>query len=296
MNIAIIGAGRVGCTIAYSLLLKNVASHIILVDVNKERCEGEVLDLADVLSFCETSSITNGCYDEARMADIIIISAGYAQTPNEPRLDLCAKNSTVITEIMQKLKPINPNTLIIMVTNPVDILTRIAQENCALPEQQIFGSGTLLDTQRLRRYLGKALKVHPTSIDISIIGEHGDSQCVLWSHASCNGTPLTEMGLSQKELDDYALKTKNEAYVIIEKKCATYYGIAACVVDLCQIITFDRKEVVPVSTYIPELKVCISVPIVLGARGIERRIPLSLNKEETECLQRSAEQLRITKE
>lgn len=292
MSIVIIGAGNVGCTIAYTLLLKNIASHITLVDINKDRCEGEALDLADALAFCQTATIQQGDFSHAKTADIIIISAGYPQKPGEPRLNLYNKNKAIIQNIMSKLADhLQPTTLIIMVTNPVDLMTLVAQETDILPRHHIFGSGTLLDTQRLKRYVGNALDIHPTSLNISIIGEHGDSQCVVWSHASCNGVSLNEMGLSQTALETFATKARNDAYTIIEKKCATYYGVAACVVDLCEIIAFDKKEIVPVSTYLPEFNVCMSVPVILGAHGVERTVPLKLAPEETACLKKSADQL-----
>lgn len=290
MNIAVIGAGNVGCTIAYTLLLKNSASHIILVDINKERCAGEVLDLSDVLSFSMTASIAQGDFAQARDADIIIISAGYPQKPEEPRLNLYKKNAAIIRDIMHQLAPLKKNTVIIMVTNPVDLMTHVAQQACDLPYQQIIGSGTWLDTQRLRRYIGNELTIHPSSIDISIIGEHGDSQCVLWSQASCNGIPLADFGISETTLQKFAAQSKQDVYTIIEKKCATYYGVASCVAHMCEIIIYDKKEVIPVSTYVKEFDICLSIPVVLGACGAER-IPLKLTAQETECLKKSAEQL-----
>ena len=291
MKIAIIGAGRVGSTVAYSLLMKNLASDIIMVDVQQERCEGEVRDLADTLTFCQTSHITQGSFEDARTAQIIIICAGHAQQPGQTRLELFTKNKDIIASIMHNLEPLNTNALVIMVTNPLDIMTQIAQDTSSLPREQIFGTGTWLDTQRLRRYLGAALNVNPTSIDTLIIGEHGDAQCVVWSHTLCGGVPITEMGLTQAQLDEIATNARNEAYVIIEKKCGTYYGIAACVADICQTIIFDRKTVMPLSVFVPELGVCISVPVVLGAHGIERRAAMSLNAQEHACLQRAAEKL-----
>jgi L-lactate dehydrogenase len=293
MKIAIIGAGRVGSTIAYSFLLKSLASEIILVDVQKERCDGEVRDLADTLTFCQTSRVLQGTFEQARSADIIVISAGHAQQPGETRLDLYHKNKDIIASIMHNLEPLNPSAIIIMVTNPLDIMTRIAQQNSSLPTQQIFGTGTWLDTQRLRRYLGTALNVSPNSIDTMIIGEHGDAQCVVWSHTLCGGTPIADMGLTKQQLSEIAANARNEAYVIIEKKCGTYYGIAACVADICQTIIFDRKQIMPLSVYVPEYDVCLSVPVVLSAQGIERYTPMSLNTQEQLCLEHAAKKLKL---
>jgi L-lactate dehydrogenase len=292
MKIAIIGAGTVGSTVAYSLLLKNLASEIIMVDVEQIRCEGEVRDLADTLTFCQTASIIQGSFEQAQKADIIIICAGHAQQPGQKRLELLTQNKDIIATLMRNLEPINPKAIIIMVANPLDVMTFIAQKNSSLPQQQIFGTGTWLDTQRLRRYLGVALKVSPTSIDTLIVGEHGDAQCVVWSHTLCGGTPILEMGLSEEQLDEIAQAARNEAYVIIEKKCGTYYGIAACVADICQAIIFDRKKIMPLSVFVPEYGVCLSVPAVLGATGIERHAQLSLNSAETECLKNAAQKLK----
>lgn len=291
MKIAIIGAGRVGSTVAYSLLMKSLASEIIMVDAQQERCEGEVRDLADTLTFCQTARIIQGSYEHARTADIIIICAGHAQQPGQTRLELLNKNETIIASIMRNLEPINPQALVIMVTNPLDVMTYVAQKNSSLPHTQIFGTGTWLDTQRLRRYLGAALKVNPTSIDTLIVGEHGDAQCVVWSHTLCGGVPITEMGLSDQQLNEIANNARNEAYIIIEKKCGTYYGIAACVADICQTIIFDRKTVLPLSVFVPEFKVCLSVPVVLGAQGIERRASMSLQAQEQSCLENAAKKL-----
>lgn len=292
MKIAIIGAGRVGATVAYSLLMRNLASEIIMVDVHQERCEGEVRDLADTLTFCPTSSVIQGSFEQARAAQIIIICAGHAQQPGQTRLELLNTNKDIIASIMRSLEPINKDALVIMVTNPLDIMTHIAQHNSSLPQEQIFGTGTWLDTQRLRRYLGAALNVNPTSINTLIVGEHGDAQCVVWSHTLCGGVPINEMGLTQQQLDDIAHTARNEAYVIIEKKCGTYYGIAACVADICQTIIFDRKTVMPLSVFVPEFNTCLSVPVVLGARGVERHAAMSLNAQEQMCLQNAAQKLR----
>lgn len=292
MRIVIIGAGRVGTTIAYSLLMKNCASEIILVDIQPERCEGEVRDLADTLPFCQTPRIIQGTFKQASEADIIIICAGHAQQPGQTRLELLQKNKDIIVSIMQNLEPLHPQALVIMVTNPLDIMTYTAQQYSSLSNHRIFGTGTWLDTQRLRRYLGTALNVSPTSIETLVIGEHGDAQCVAWSHTLCGGTPIEEMGLSEQQLTEIAKNARNEAYIIIEKKCATYYGIAACVTDICQTIIFDRKEIIPLSVFVPEFNVCLSVPVVLGKNGIEQHASMSLSTTEQSCLYSSAQKLR----
>lgn len=291
MKIAIIGAGRVGSTVAYSLLMKNCASEIIMVDTHQERCEGEVRDLADTLAFCQTSRIIQGTFKDAAQADIIIVCAGKAQEPGQTRMELLDTNKEIIASIMRNLEPINPSALVIIVTNPLDVMTYVAQQNSSLPHTHIFGTGTWLDTQRLRRYLGAALKVSPSSLDTLIIGEHGDDQCIVWSHTLCGGTPITEMGLSDHQLTEIARNARNEVYAIIEKKCGTYYGIAACVTDICQNIIFDRKTIMPLSVFVSEFNICLSIPVVVGAQGIERYAPMSLNAQERACLETTAKKL-----
>lgn len=292
-TITIIGIGRVGATIAYTLVIKNLVSQLILIDNNKDRCEGEVHDIADVLAFSDTAHLVQGCCEEARNSDIIIIAAGFAQAgPHESRLELFAKNKAIITSIMNSLEPINPQTIVIVVTNPVDLMTCVAHKHSSLPAEQIIGTGTWLDTQRLRRYLGNELSVSPESIDAFVIGEHGDEQLVAWSQAHVAGVPLNESGIPQNILTSIAQKTKDEAYFIISKKQATFFGIAACVADIVESIIFDQKRVLPVSCLIPNEGVYFSMPVIIGCNGIERHLILSLAPEERAHLRASAQSLK----
>ena len=287
-TITIVGIGRVGATLAYTLVIKNLVSNLFLIDINLERCEGEVLDIADTLAFSETAHIKQVGYAEARNSDIIIIAAGFAQSgPEETRLELFAKNQAIVSSIMQQLEPLNPHAIVIVVTNPVDLMTYVAQQHSTLPSPRIFGTGTWLDTQRLRRYLGKELSIAPESIDAVVIGEHGDNQFVAWSRAHVAGSPIGDNGLNQKTLEELATKTKQEAYVIIKKKCATFFGIAACVADICESILFDQKRVLPVSCLIPTEGICYSVPVIVGKNGIERHLLLKLSEDEKTQLHES---------
>ena len=291
-TIAIIGIGRVGATTAYTLLLKNLVANLLLVDVNEERCEGEVRDLADALAFLPAAHIRQASYSEARTADIIIICAGFAQSnAKETRLNLAQKNRPIVEQIIKNLEPIPPHTIIILVTNPVDIMTTFAQRATQTAKNHIFGSGTWLDTQRLRRYTGEILAIAPESIDAFVIGEHGDAQCVAWSQTLVGGTPLSTNMLNTEQRNAIALKAKNEVYAIIEKKCATFFGVAACVADMCQAIIFDEKRVLPVSCYQPEYNLCLSMPAVLGKEGIERMLPITLSPNETKTLAQSAQSM-----
>lgn len=292
-RIAIIGAGRVGATTAYTIMQHNLASEIILIDANDRRCSGEIFDLSDALAFCQTSSIKSGCTSDARDADIIIITAGIAQTPNQTRLELLQTNAKIMHDIFAQLKPINPEALIIMVTNPVDIMTCLAQKLSGLPHAQVFGSGTLLDSERLRFLLAQKLNISLQSINAYILGEHGDTQFPAWSSADIGGKPITQYpGITQKELDELAETTKKRAYEIIACKGYTAWGVASCVTELCKSIIFDQKRVIPVASFQESLGVCLSMPAIIGMHGIEGFVEIPLNSQEKEQLEKSAQALR----
>lgn len=291
-KISIIGAGAVGSTIAYALMLKNVVAEISLVDVNEIRCRGEILDLSDALSFCGPSSIHAETSKNTGKSDIIIIAAGKRQEPEQDRIELLATNKKIIKSILQEIQPINKDSIIIMVTNPVDILTLYTQEQINHPRSQIFGSGTFLDTQRLRGLLSQKLHIAEQSIHAYILGEHGDTQFPAWSCARIAGIPLTDFGLTPKELDHMAQETRNKAYEIIKCKGATFYGIATCVAALCRTIIFDQKRVTPVSCYLEQYDICMSVPTILGQNGIETILELPLNQTEKEQFSASVEAIK----
>lgn len=292
-KIAIIGAGAVGATTAYAILLKNIAAEIVLIDIDQVRCSGEVLDLSDALSFHSASDIRIGSVNDTKDADIIVIAAGIAQKPGQTRAELVTKNRDIITSVMKAITPINPEAIIIMVTNPVDIMTLHAQSLTNIPRNQVIGSGTMLDSKRVGVILADLLGVSERSINTYILGEHGDSQFPAWSSAYIGCVPLLEYpGIDTKKLYDIAQSVKNKAYEIIKCKGATFFGIASCVAALCECILFNQRLIVPVSTYIEEFKVCLSMPVVLGKRGIERHIAIQLNDEEKRLLAASADSLK----
>lgn len=291
-KIAIIGAGVVGSTTAYTLLLKTITAEIILVDIDQTRCHGEILDLSDAMFFNGTSVVRSGTPQDAAQADIIIIAAGKPQKPGETRLELLATNKKVISDIFTSIKPTNPQAIIIMVTNPLDPLTMLAQKLSGLPTHQVFGTGTFLDTLRLRGLIAKKTNVAPSSVNAYVIGEHGDSQCIAWSSADIAGTPITEFpGIEQKDLDLMAQQVKDKVYEIIQCKGSTSFGIAACVTAMCEAIVFNQKIVMPLSTYIEQYKTCFSMPTVLGENGIETILSIPLNDDEQKKLSNSAQQL-----
>jgi L-lactate dehydrogenase len=292
-KIAIIGAGAVGSTTAYAILVKNIAAEIVLIDIDQVRCSGEVLDLSDALSFNRSSSIRIGSANDAKDADIIIIAAGIAQKPGQSRSDLVKKNREIITAVMKSITPLNPDAIIIMVSNPVDVMTLHAQSLANIPRNQVIGSGTMLDSKRVGVMVAEMLGVSERSINAFILGEHGDSQFPAWSSAYVGCVPLLDYpGIDAKKLDEIAQNVRNKAYEIIKCKGATFFGIASCVAALCECILFNQRLIVPVSTYIEEFKLCLSMPVVLGKRGIERQIAIHLNDEEKQLLEASAQALK----
>ena len=201
-------------------------------------------------------------------------------------------NIPIINAIFAAIKPINANTIIIMASNPLDILTLHAQEISGLPRTQVFGTGTFLDTLRLRNIIAQKLTLAPQSVDACIVGEHGDLQCAAWSCATIAGVPIAQCnGIQKKDLELMAQEVKNKAYEIIACKGATYYGIATCIATMCESIIFDQKTIMPLSVYSQEYKICFSMPAVLGENGIEKIIPIPLNSDEKKQLNESAHQL-----
>lgn len=285
-TIAIIGTGRVGSTAAYSLILQNIAAEILLVDINKKRCHGEKLDLSDALAFSRTSSITQACYKDLTKADIIVITAGFAQKDaDETRDELAKKNIAIITDICKQFPQLKKNCCILLVTNPVDIITRAVTELLSdHPINQIFGSGTWLDTQRVRRIIGRELFVAPESVDAFVIGEHGDHQVTLWQNTLIGGIPITNWGITKKQKEAIEEETRNSAYEIIEKKDATFFGIASCIADICSAIIFNQKKILPLSWNPNRGNVVQSVPVIIGTGGIEKQCTLTLSEIESKAL------------
>lgn len=291
--VAIIGVGAVGSTIAYALLLKNSVSEIILIDVDLKRCSGEVKDLADVLGLSYASRIYQGTYEDAKRADIIIVAAGRAQKPGEPRTGLIDVNKGIMKSIVDSLREgLNPNAIYIVVANPLDVLTALAQKNLGLPLGQIFGAGTFLDSQRLKHYLACQTGIAEESIEAFVVGEHGDTQSVAWSITRIAGLPVESFGIDEVMKEKIAHAVKNEAYEIIQAKGATFYGIATCVAVLCDMIMYNMRQVVPLSWYHEEYGVCMSLPVILTDRGIERVIPVDFTSAEREALAKSASALK----
>ncbi|KAI8903175.1 hypothetical protein EDD86DRAFT_250582 [Gorgonomyces haynaldii] len=285
-----IGAGSVGSSIAYASLMRHSASEILLCDIATARCEAEVLDMTDA-AFITNSKIRVGTFQECGQCDIVVITAGAKQNPGETRVQLIDRNFKILQSCITSMKPFKENTVLLLVANPVDVLTHIAQKLSGLPPSQVIGSGTFLDTARLRTALSKKLQVAETAIHAYILGEHGDSQFPAWSCAQTKLLDIPEV--KSMDLDLLAQDVKNKAYKIIEAKGATYYGIGGCVSSLCESIFGNTLQVRPVSHYLAEYNVCLSMPAVLGSSGIVKTLPPALTEDERKKLASSASAMRV---
>lgn len=298
-RVAIIGSGNVGATFAFTLLLNGLSSEIVLVDVNKARAEGEVMDLNHAIPLSQSARVWSGSYEDCIDAAIVVITAGTAQKPGETRLDLVQRNVTIFKQIIPEVVKNNPEVIIVIATNPVDILTYVAWKLSGLPSRQIIGSGTILDTARFRYLLSEHYGVDPRSIHAYIIGEHGDSEVPLWSLANIAGMRLPEfcayngMNCKAEDLSAIFQKTRDAAYQIIERKGATYYAVAVGLFKIVEAILRDQGTVFCVSNYIQNYygidDVYLSLPCVLNRYGIAKVLQLELEEEEIVGLRKSAD-------
>ena len=297
-KVAMIGCGFVGSASCFALMQSGLFSEMVLIDANREKAEGEALDISHGLPFASPMQIYAGDYDDIIDAAIIIISAGAGQKPGETRLDLVKKNVGIFQSILPEIAKRNVQGILLVVANPVDILTYVAQKRSGVPENRVFGSGTVLDTARLQYMLGQHLAVDPRNVDAMIIGEHGDSEIAAWSCVRVSGVPLNDFcemrGHFQHEqaMHEIAENVKNSAYEIIEKKKATYYGIAMSVKRICEAIIRDEKSVLPVSSAMHGEyglnDVTLSMPAIVGKDGIETLVPMELDEKEQTELQHSS--------
>ena len=304
-KITIIGAGSVGATIAYTLSTQDIASEIVLIDINKQKVEGEVLDIAQGTCFRDPIAITAGEYADAKDSDIVIITSGIARKPGQTRIELTQTNVDILKSITPEIVAAAPNTLYVIVSNPVDIMTYVFTKISGLPENQIVGSGTLLDTARLRCGLSEHFKVAQKNIHAYVFGEHGDTSFVPWTGAYISGVSVDEyykllrsMGRDVEELDkpgmlEYVQKSGGR---IIANKGATFYAISAAVCKLCSILSSSSDSMATVSSMMHGEygieDVCLSTLTLVGPEGIRGKVPMRMNKGEIEQLQASANALK----
>jgi len=293
-RIAVIGTGMVGSSFAYAAMLKGLASEIILIDANEDRERGEVMDLSDALISGKMGSVSAGSLSDCQDVDVIVVTMGAPRKPGETRLDLANKNTKIMKEVIRGMGKLRQDTVVIVVSNPIDILTQVAVENIDLPKGQVFGSGTFLDTSRLRQHLSKKIGINLRNIHAYVLGEHGDSAFIPWSTASIAGVPATTI-FSEEEMCEAEKKTKGAGGEIIQLKHSTYYGIAAVMTRIVDIVLKDKKQVVPVSTD-PDVYgitgVSLGVPAIIGRRGVEKVWKLDLTDDEKVKLENSANVLK----
>jgi len=298
----IIGCGDVGASIAFALMQSRLFNDMILVDVNKDKAEGEAMDLSHGLPFNKPMDIYQGDYSDLKDAGIIIITAGAAQKPNETRLDLVHKNVEIFKQIIPQIVQYNKEAILLVVSNPVDILTWVTLKLSGFSKNRVIGSGTVLDTGRLKYLVGKHLNVDPRTVHAYIIGEHGDSEVAVWSSASIGGIPIDDfckiVGYYEHEENRRRIadEVRNSAYEIIKRKGSTYYGIASSVVRICECILRDEHSILPISSLIDQHygidEVCMSIPTLVGVNGVEKILDVKLNEEEQHLLGQSYEALK----
>ncbi|HKP75585.1 MAG TPA: L-lactate dehydrogenase [Longimicrobiaceae bacterium] len=297
-RIAVVGAGHVGATTAYTLLLSGLASEIVLVDADPARAEGEAMDIGHAAPLSHPTEIRAGALADCRGAAVTVIAAGAGQRPGESRLDLARRNAEVFREIVPRLAEANPEGILLVATNPVDVLARAAWQLSGLPAGRVIGSGTVLDTARFRSLLSKHFGVDPRSVHAFIIGEHGDSEVPVWSLANVAGMRMPAFCIAHGLRSDAALldeifrQTRDAAYEIIARKGATYFAVAAAITRIIEAILRDQSTVLPVSTRVQDYcgieDTWLSVPGVVGVGGVERILRLELSAEEGEQLRASA--------
>src|SRR3954453_21463364 len=303
-RIAVVGTGAVGSTFAFALLLSGLASEIVLSDANERRAEGEAMDLMHAVPFARTARVWAGPGEECRGAAVTVIAAGAGQNPGETRLDLVQKNAAIFRDLVPRIASANPDGIILVATNPVDVLAYLTYRISGLPAERVIGSGTILDTARFRMLLAERYGVDPRSVHAHVAGEHGDSEVAVWSSANIAGMPLVDFArasgttLDDEERREIVDATRDAAYQIIERKGATYYAVAAGLVRIVEAILRDQHTVLSVSSLIADYygidDVYLSLPAVVGLRGIERTLRLGLSAEEASGLRRSAGLLRET--
>lgn len=303
VRIAVIGAGHVGATFAFSLLHSGLASEIVLVDPDRPRLEAEVMDLLHSVPFTRPARVWAGELSDCAGAAVTVFAAGSGQRPGQTRLDLARGNAKIVEKVVPELVRHNPDGVLLMATNPVDVLTRLALERTGLPVGRVIGSGTLLDTGRFRALLGRHCRVDPRSIHAYILGEHGDSEVPAWSSATVAGIPLLHfcsaagMTCDRATMDAIFAETREAAAAIIRRKGATWYAIGAGLVRIVEAIVRDQRSVLAVSNGIQTdvygaRGVCMSLPAVLGASGVEQVLSVELDPSEDAALARSAQVLK----
>jgi len=303
-KITVIGSGNVGSTIAYTLTVMGIASEIVMIDVNEEKSLGEALDIRQGVSFCNPASVYAGSYSDAKDSDIVIITSGMARRPGQSRLDLAQANIDIIKSIADKIVPVAPKATYVIVSNPVDVLTYVFLKHTGLPEERVIGSGTVLDTARLRSRISEYYSVNQKNVHAYVLGEHGDSSFVPWSLANISNVPVDKFKdviQTKEEYPEFVLNEVEE-YMrksgarIIQRKGATFYAVSISVCHICKCLLSGIDTTLTVSTMLNGeygiYDVCLSLLNVVGDKGAHAKIILPLNDEEIEKLKNSAKVLK----
>ncbi|HIW56792.1 MAG TPA: L-lactate dehydrogenase [Firmicutes bacterium] len=301
-KVAIIGCGFVGASCAFSLMQRGLFTEMVLIDVNKDKAEGEAMDLSHGLPYAASMDIYAGGYDDIKDCSFIIITAGANQKPGETRLELIGKNVNILKSIIPEIVKRNFEGILMIVSNPVDVLAYAAYKISGYPKERVIGSGTVLDTARLKYLLSRHLNVDARSVHAVIIGEHGDSELAVWSGANISGIDLTPFCELRGYMNDEENMRKiyenvrDSAYEIIERKGATYYGIAMAVARISECIVKDEQSILPVSAVLEGEYglegLSLSVPSILGRTGVEKVLEIPLSPKERSELTASAENLK----
>lgn len=287
-KIVIIGCGNVGMSYAYALLnQESNVQELVLIDLNERKVEGEVMDLNHCLAFAPTHmTIKKGTYEDCRDATIVMIAAGANQNPGETRMDLINKNAKIFKSIVTSVMNSGFDGIFLVATNPLDIMTYVTWKYSGLPVNRVVGSGTSLDTSRLRYMISERLKISPKNVHAYVIGEHGDSEFVPWSYASVGLQNISEF-LNMDELDKICKDVREAAYEIIDRKGATYYGIGMCLVRITNAILQNENSIITVSSFDPDNQVFIGGPTIINRSGAEKRVYIKLSNDESKQLQNS---------
>jgi len=287
-QVVIIGCGNVGMSYAYALLnQRTYVNKLFLIDIDEKRVEGEVMDLNHCLAYAPSKiSINKGTYADCKDAKLVVIAAGANQKPGETRTDLIHKNASIFKNIIENVMASGFDGIILVATNPLDVMTYLSYKYSGLPANKVIGTGTSLDTARLQLMIGKKLCINPKNIQAYVIGEHGDTEFIPWSNANISLQNIRKF-FSKEELDSLEDDVRNAAYKIIENKGATYYGIGMAMVRITNAILGDENLIIPVSIYDDKNDVCVGLPAILNKDGAKRRIMLNLTEEECALLQKS---------
>ena len=302
MKVGIIGAGNVGAATAFSLIMQGIARKVILIDTNQKRAIAEADDIAHAAPFSYAGKIRAGDYKELTGARVVIITAGANQKPDEPRTALLERNVRIFENIIPQVVKYAPDCIMLIAANPVDIMTAVAKKLSGFPAERIFGSGTVLDTARFRTLLGYHLSVSPKSVHANVLGEHGDSEVLIWSNAVAGGIQVEELARSEGVpitpaiKQDIDHKVRNAAYSIIEGKGATAYGIAGALSRICQAIASNEHAVLNVSAFHEQLEnstdICMAYPCIIGKYGIMGKLAPSFSSQEHKDLADSAAKIK----